>query len=93
MIYVRLLLWCLYSFFIGKNKKNLKKIFNFYVYVWNVKYLNGILVIYVKYYDFICFWKKKFFLIVGFICGYRVIFFCKNILFMVELLDRIIGEV
>lgn len=64
------------------------------MYVWNVKYVYGILVIYVIEDIMILFvFEKNFFLIVGFICGYRVIFFCKNILFIVELLDRIIGEV
>lgn len=41
---------------------------------------------------FECQIKKKFFLIVGFICGYRVISPRKNIPFTVELLDRTTGE-
>lgn len=47
VIYVRLLSWRLYSFFIGKNKKNLKKTLNFYVHAWNAKHPNGISVIHV----------------------------------------------
>lgn len=41
---------------------------------------------------FECQIKKNFFLIVGFICGYRVISPRKNIPFTVELLDRTTGE-
>lgn len=93
VIYVRLLSWRLYSFFIGKNKKNFKKTLNFYVHAWNAKHPNGISVIHVIEDIMILFvFEKKIFLIVGFICGYRVISPRKNIPFTVELLDRTTGE-
>lgn len=63
------------------------------MHAWNAKHAYGISVIHVIEEIMILFvFEKKNFLIVGFICGYRVISPRKNIPFTVELLDRTTGE-